>query len=229
MTAMPCTWPVDRSCLPYGREEADWARIPAATDAAVLVLWALTGRQFGVCDVIARPCPTHGEAAVCVMVGGCAPHGASVVTLPGPVHAVHEVTVDGTEIAPESWVLEGDRLYRAGGRAWPRQDLTRPAGDPGTWTVRYARGTPPPAGAGIVAGQLANEFYKSCTTPDQCALPRRVTSITRQGVTMQMADPQAIIDAGGTGLPEVDLWVKALNPHGLTQPASVWSPDVAVW
>lgn len=225
----PCTWPVDTSCLPPATTDAERARIAAATDAAVHVLWAITGRQFGTCAILARPCPTHADTAVCGMAGGCSPHGASVVALPGPVHRVLEVTVDGTVIAADSWAIEGDRLYRMGGYTWPAQTLTRPLGEPGTWAVRYERGHPPPAGAANFVGQLAAEFIKSCTTPDACALPRRVTSITRQGVTMQMADPQAIISAGGTGLPEVDLWVSAINPHRLAQPPAVYTPDQAVW
>lgn len=34
--------------------------------------------------------------------------------------------------------------------------------------------------------------------------------------------------AGGTltGIPEVDLWIRSINPTGVTQPALIYSPNV---
>lgn len=245
MTATPCTWPVAHHCLPASPNEA---LLDGAIDTAVGVLWALTGRRFGTCPTVARPCTNtapgmivapHGPWMVPIIDSGtwrnitcgtsaCRRESPATVLLPGPVHTVTGVAIDGVKLDPDTYQVEGDWLYRADGTAWPHQDLTRPLGTPGTWSVTYQRGTPPPAGADQAVAALAAEFYNSCTDPDKCVLPRRVTQIVRQGVTMQMADPQAIIDSGSTGLPEVDLWVRAHNPHRLAAPSTVWSPDMEV-
>jgi len=248
MTPTPFTWPIDSEVLPpvsAGRQEA---LLSAAVDTAVGVLWALTGRRFGLRTVVARPCAQTGPSVAVAWQGpwmvpvldsgvwrnvpcgtaGCRRESPGVVLLPGPVHTVTGVAVDGIKIDDISWRHEGDWLYRTDGQGWPTQDLTAPLGDPGTWSVTYQQGTPPPAGAGLAVGALAGEFLNATINPDKCTLPRRVTQITRQGVTMQMADPQAIINDGSTGLPEVDMWVRAHNPHRLAEPSQVWSPDLAV-
>ena len=59
-----------------------------------------------------------------------------------------------------------------------------------------------------------------------CDLPERVTSITREGVTMALIDPQEFIQEGRTGLYTVDLWLNAVNPNRLLKRATVWSPDM---
>lgn len=240
----PCTWPVDADCL---GDFADTPGLPDAVDAAIVVLWALTGRQFGVCETVARPCPRPAEGGPwfwaqwmvplledgrwrnysCVPSTRCSRIGESTVLLPGPVHHITKVTVDGADIDPDSWAVEGNWLIRATG-TWPSQNLSAPPGTPGTWTVTYGRGIEPPAGAGRHVARLAREFLLSCTDPGKCALPRNTTQIQRQGVTVQMADPQAIIDAGGTGIPEIDLWVRAINPHRLPADSLVWSPELGV-
>lgn len=248
MAPTPFTWPVDTEALPPvsgGRQEA---LLSAAVDTAIGVLWALTGRRFGLRTVVARPCARPAEGLTVAQVGpwmvpvldagvwrniacgtnACTRGDGSTVLLPGPVHEVAGVAVDGVKIDPDSYRVEGDWLYRTDGAAWPAQHLTVPLGGPGTWSVTYRQGTPPPAGAGLAVGMLSGEFLNAAINPDKCTLPRRVTQVTRQGVTMQMADPQDIINSGSTGLPEVDMWVRAHNPHRLSSPSAVWSPDLAV-
>ena len=58
----PCEWPVDETCLPVSAEESDAAADPvmaAAKDMAVHVLWSLSGRQYGLCERVVRPCPSN--------------------------------------------------------------------------------------------------------------------------------------------------------------------------
>lgn len=241
----PCTWPVDDTCRPEGSDDADWAE---AARTAVAVLWALTGRRFGVCPVEARPCPPGSRTAPVPPAPGpgwapllhdgtmrnvptCVTPGcdrAGGILLPGPVHTILAVTVDGEEVDPATITRRGDVIHRHGGRPWPAQDLTRPSGEPGTWSVRYLRGTPPPAGAAGAAGALAREFHAACHG-GRCRLPRRTEQVQRQGVTVTMVNPEEIYAAGATGLTEVDLWIQAHNPHRLQQPARAWSPDLGVW
>ena len=241
-----CDWPVDRSCLPAPPEDpearvAHNARLQAAVDTAVQVLWAFTGRQFGCQSIIARPCPgwddpvwndydprvsvMHGGRWTEVECGACKADGPTLVTLPGPVASVQSVEVEGVAIDPSSYRLEGDRLYRIGGLEWPYQDLTRPLGEPGTWGVKYRRGIEPPPGAGVVVGQLALEFWNVCEPGKPCRLPKRWQTVTRQGMTVTKADPTDILASGRTGLAEIDTWVAAHNQNGLDRPSTVVSAD----
>lgn len=239
------TWPVDRTCLPDIAElsDAEELKLQEAIDTAVMVLWAFTGRQYAIEDLEVRPCPHddrahwdgNGTPWSPALIAGqwfnlpgcwseCTPHGDGVVQLPGPVTAVTAVTVDGVLIDSSGWRREGDYLYRTNGGAWPGQDYSRPLGSPGTWSVSYQRGVRPPAGAASMVGQLAKEFYAVCTG-GKCRLPRRWQSVTRQGVTIQRADPTDLLANNQTGIPEIDTWVHALNPNKLAQPARVVSPD----
>lgn len=238
-----CTWPVDRSCLPEAIGDVDIAQQQDAENLAVQVLWALSGRQFGACPVQARPCPAPCHSLQEISIGvppygfsgsffpvwdgrnwrnvtcGCGPqcswrapnvvHLASRVAL--PVQEVVEVVIEGEVLDDSEYQLEGDLLYRVSGN-WPPQDLTRPLDEPGTWSVTYLRGTPPPAGSAKLVGLLAKEFLAACNG-GKCRLPRRVRSVTRQGVSYDMVDPVDIYQEGKTGIPEVDLWLSAVNPR----------------
>lgn len=247
---MSCDWPIDRSCLPdlptlgdtpTDEEQAAYdlalQRRNDAEDTAVHVLWALSGRQFGVCETTARPCPTYAVSAhsftwagspfvltldsgrwvnwPCGCVGSCSVSGPRVVHLPGPVQTVSAVTVAGEALDVDTYALEGDALYRVGGW-WPRQDLGRPLGEANTWSVTYTRGNPPPPGTAKLAGLLAKEFIAACTPGQKCTLPRTVVSTTQRGVT-HVFDASKLLAAGKTGLPEVDLWLAALNPNHLQE------------
>lgn len=242
---MSCQWEVDRSCLPEAVSAIDIAQQGAAEDLAVQVLWALSGRQFGTCPVIARPCrqdcsgvtytgaytgwwfPIWDGANWRNIACGCGPrcswqsprvvHLASRVGL--PIQEVTEVVIDGVVLDSSEYRLEGDLLYRVGGE-WPVQDLTLPLDEEGTWSVTYTRGIPPPLGTAKLVGLLAAEFLAACNG-GKCRLPRRVRSVTRQGVSYDMADPTDVLASGKTGIPEVDLWLAAVNPNALQQPVSV--------
>lgn len=239
-------WPVNRGELPKVEDDDD-ATLDAALDSAVAVLWALTGRWYGLQAVEVRPCPgrvppygirlTRGpgwepvldEGVVRnVAVGPVACDRSGAILLPGPVERVLGLLVDGKPVDAASVQVEGDRVFRTNREPWPDQDFSLPLSEAGTWSIRYLRGTPPPPGAGHVVALLASEFY-AAATGGTCRLPRRTTSVARQGVTVSMVDPTEIFDAGATGITEVDLWVKAHNPYGLHEPPRVWSPDMAVW
>lgn len=202
----------------------------SAENIAIQVLWALSGRQFGVCETTARPCPSYSQGFgygtfvltfdagywlnwPCGCIGSCSVSGPRVVHLPGPVNAITTVTIDGVQLDQADYQLEGNALYRKGDR-WPRQDLGRPLGESGTWSVTYTRGIPVPPGVDKLTGQLALEFINACGDDDECRLPRTLVSTTRRGVT-NVFDPSKILAAGKTGLTEVDLWLAAVNPNHL--------------
>lgn len=150
----------------------------------------------------------------CGCVGSCSVAGPRVIHLPGPVAEVTAVTIDGIILADTEYHLEGDALYRRG-TAWPTQDLSRSLGDTNTWSVTYGRGIPVPPGVDQLVGLLAKEFLIACgDEPKKCRLPRTVVSTTQRGVTHSF-DPSRLLASGKTGLPEVDLWLAAVNPHSL--------------
>lgn len=231
--------PTDEAQAAY---DAALASRNAAEDLAVAVLWALSGRQFGSCPFKVRPCPQLSQLLYRPIFGDYTPYvlswegdrwvnwrcgcgslctlrGPRVVHLPGPVAAITAVTIDGTVLDPSGYALEGDVLYRKGGN-WPAQNLGRPLGESGTWSVEYSRGYPPPAGTAAFVGTLAAEFLKACSG-DECKLPRTVTVASRRGVTYRVYDPAVIYANGKTGLPEIDLWLAAVNPNHLAQNVSV--------
>lgn len=248
---MSCSWPIDRSCLPVAGTGIDTQQQTDAENLAVAVLWALSGRQFGVCPVIARPCrqpsdvpmylgtdpqygamwtASYGAPWLPVWDGanwrnvacGCgsrcnwvAPNVVHLVAAGQPIQAVTEVVIAGDVLPDTEYVLEGDLLYRIG-TDWPVQDLTQPLDQPGTWSVTYTRGNPPPPGTAKLVGQLAAEFLAACNG-GKCRLPRRVKSVTRQGVSYDMVDPTDIYASGKTGIPEIDLWLTAVNPARIQQ------------
>lgn len=127
-----------------------------------------------------------------------------------------KVTFGDQLVDPNQYTLEGNRLYRTDGSAWPTQNLAQPLPNAGTWSVEYGRGTAPPANVGVLVGLLALEFLSACSG-GKCRLPRRVTSVSRQGVSYQMIDPTDIYATGKTGLPEVDLWLSSVNPAHLSE------------
>lgn len=246
MCRVTCDWPIDRTCLPPLPDEdaADYAEKLAqrnnAEDMAVFVLWALSGRRFGVCTATARPCPPLGwppsrttwvtddwlgsVSLGCGCLGHCVRTGPSMVHLPGPVAPPTNedpvvVVIAGEVLDPAEFTVEGDVLYRRGGKTWPGQNLARPLGEPGTWSVTYRRGVPAPAYTAPLAGQLAREFLAACSG-GTCDIPRFLVSTSRQGVTKTF-DPAKIIAAGMTGLSDVDQWIGAVNPHRLQQPPEV--------
>lgn len=237
-------WPVAWDLLPArddGNREA-WQR---AVDAAVGVLWALSGRTYGLQAVEARPCPGRvadgvplaGPTWMPVLRDGRVYNTAAIglpcnlsgaLLLPGPVHEVVGYIVDGEERPLSDLVVMGDRVWRHNNGAWPSQDLSLTSVEKGTFALRYLRGVPVPAGGDVAVAKLAVEFY-GAMTGGRCQLPRRTQTVQRQGVTVSMIDPSDIFASGATGLTEVDLWLRSHNPHRLTQPSTVWSPDGSVW
>lgn len=84
--------------------------------------------------------------------------------------------------------------------------------DSSGYVVNYLYGMDPPEAGKRAAMRLASEIMKAITDPDNCALPERVTSVSRQGVNYTVLDPQEFINDGKTGLFEVDLFINAANP-----------------
>ena len=234
-----CNWPVDYSCLPDlpaeddEGYEAELAQRNAIVDLAITILWSMSGRQFGLCDVVLRPCPERGASRrygaapalwhsyvyngggwtdiSCGCASVCASGGPSAVHLNRRVYSIESIVIGDETLSPEQYRLENGVLYRLGG-IWPSQNLGQPIGEPNTWAVHALVGQPVPEGAAYLTGTLAAEFKLACDDDDRCRIPRNVESVSRRGVTYTMYKPDASM-ARRTGIAEIDMWLDAINPH----------------
>lgn len=164
----------------------------------------------------------------CTCGGGCTCRARCEAYLDGPIAEILEVKVDGVVLSPLAYRVDSDTiLVRTDGECWPEcQDLNITDDEPDTWSVTYRPGIALPVIGQIAAGELACEFARGCAGSEGCALPQQLISMTRNGIDVQVADPQLLLENGLTGLPNVDLFIKAVNPARLARRPSVKSPDV---
>jgi hypothetical protein len=157
---------------------------------------------------------------------GCSCATLSQVKLPAPVHAVIAVKVNGAPLVTGAWRVDDNRwLVRTDGLPWPSQNnMALDDTAVGTWSVTAQFGSPVPAGAEVAIGELACQYLKAMNGQD-CRLPSTVTSLVRQGVTIQMPDPSQMFKDGTTGLYTVDLFIQTWNPGRLRTRAKVYSVD----
>ena len=222
---------------------AQWDALPAEVQAAAASwaarsLWALSGRRFGTSELVVAPFitpprpsfydPRGGRYAVSTAgvsggLAGCAAQRA--FRLPwGPVKEVALVILDGVAMPGDRWLLDPDgTLVRTDGGGWPvAQDVYAPR-----WTVQYTRGQEAPRDANLAAGRYALELAKAMTADASCKLPSRTRDVARQGIGLSLAAPEDLADAGLTGVTLVDQWLRAVNPAGLPEAPSFWSPSAA--
>jgi len=102
------------------------------------------------------------------------------------------------------------------------------AGTP--WTpcnveITYQYGIAVPTAGKMAARKLAIEFARLWAGDELCELPQRVTSVSRQGVSYTILDNQEFIDELRTGLYEIDLFLKTVNPDNARRRSKVFSVD----
>lgn len=153
----------------------------------------------------------------------------SSVRLPGfPIQDVSDITIDGVALAAGSWLIVDDRwIVRRDGKAWPLwQRLDRPAGEANTWSVTYSYGPPTPP-AGLLALQvLVCELGLGWKGDKSCRLPKRLTQITREGLSAVVLDPFKFLDKGQFGVYEIDTFINMANPHHLSRDGKVINVDL---
>ena len=251
----PCDWTIpDPLCCAEEWALVDPAVQAAAREYAAMIIWAATGRQFGLCEITVRPCGMkrcpdgggefwgydwsggtwvpyifNGQWFNCGCGIGCCCDPRCQVRLMGPVEEITEVLIGGIVVDPATYrVDDGHWLVRTAGECWPQcADMDTDDGD-NVFEVTYLRGTPVPAALLVGAATLACEWAKACVGSDTCRLSNRVTSLIRQGITINMMDPQVLLDSGLTGLWEVDALIRALNPNGLPQRLRIYAPELNV-
>jgi hypothetical protein len=145
------------------------------------------------------------------------------IKLPGaPVDPASVVVkIDGVTYLPADNLFridDGKYLVRLDGEGWPCcQDMRADVDDPEahTFEVAYDYGSLPPIGgvraAASLGCQLALSTASDASLQGKCRLPKRITSITRQGMTIAVLDPFTVFKDGLTGLADVDLWLSSIR------------------
>lgn len=243
------TWtPVWSCALPTGSYAVSGVALQMASET----LYALSGRQFGLCTETVRPCrrDCYGDTwplgwteygyphpaliggrwfnlgcATCT--SGCSCASVSEALLPGPVYDVVQVKVDGIVLVTGAYRVDDNRvLVRLDGDEWPVcNDLSLPDTEVGTWSVTLRRGVPVPPLGEVAAGILAREYMNLLLCSEECGLPQQVQSISRQGVNITYLDPNEVFQNGRTGLYVPDIFIQTYNPDGHRSPAKVYDID----
>lgn len=207
----------------------------------------LTGMRVGVCPVTIRPqrClhsvktglgyyDLYGAGIVPVLNNGvwmnvnCACAGFCEIKLPPPVGRVDEVKAQGAVLVAgtDYQLLDGYRIVWTGTGDCPfpmRQNPGTGDDQPDTMSVTYLNCYEPDQDGLYAAAVLADEFAAAILGND-CRLPEGVETLVRQGITMTIT-PGSFPD-GKTGIREIDAYLGIWNPHGLSVPPQVWSPEV---
>lgn len=202
-------------------------------------LWRTTGRRFTTYTRTFRPSRSGGGCG-CMLAWGSASNwwsfgsnwwngGASCgcsavqgVEMPDLVASIDNVTVEGVVLPSSAYQLLNDRLLvRTDGLAFPCcQRVDSAAGSPGTWSIMFTGGSPPPVDGKIAARELAIEIARHLNnSANKTRLSARVATVSRQGVTFNVRT----VEKGLTGIPLVDLFIESVqNEH---VPFSVMNVD----
>lgn len=243
-----CAWPIDASCA-----QDEWDAFPPAVQVraaglATATLRRLSGYRVGGCPITVRPCVRSCWDSVpayygmgpgwaprqladgswtnsCGCTTECSCTALCEVVLAAPVGPISWVKVDGTDLLPTEYRVDGNRLVWTGeGECpWPAcQDMAADETAENTFALRYLNAHAPDGLAQYAAGVLAVEFAKACTG-GKCRLPASVTSLSRQGVSYDIA--AGTFPDGSTGIREVDAWIGLWRPEGSpTRQSTVWFP-----
>lgn len=246
MSAPPAAPPLPAGWAPsVDALGASWTGLPEATrlvavQVAVRTLWALSGRRFGTVDLTLAPyiapprrgwydghrrgLGLHAGAGHVLGGAGAACDPGRAFRLPGPVVSVAQVVLDAVVLGDGAWTLDPDgTLVRTDGGAWPvAQDVYAPR-----WAVRYVKGIVAPPEANAAAARYALELARGLAADPKCKLPARTRDVTRQGISLSLATPEELAESGFTGVGPVDAWLRAVNPDGLAEAATIWSPALS--
>lgn len=246
VTGLCAPWtPIFTCSLPTGAGTVSGTALQAASET----LYALSGRQFGLCTVTLRPCRSDCFQEVLPLprpelIGGqwfnvacgagcgdnCGCTSISEVILVGQISAVTAVKVDGVTLTKDVDYRLDDlrRLVRLGGHSWPRcNELNLADTQVGTWSVTVQTGVDVPALGELAVGVLTIEFAKAMLCDNTCQLPKPVQSLARQGVNITFLDPNQVFQEGRTGLYLPDLFITTFNPRGRRQRSRVFNLDAS--
>src|SRR5690349_202758 len=102
---------------------------------------------------------------------GCSCNVVSEFVLPGDVHDIVSIIIDGVELSPSAYRLDNNRIVvRTDGGEWPIcNDLSKNDTEVGTWSVTARYGEDLPELGKMAVGELACEFVK-VLTDEECTI-----------------------------------------------------------
>lgn len=250
-----CPWEVPDPVCCDCWNAADPAMKAQAILWASSLMYAKTGRQFGLCEITVRPCMKsacnssgswlwagwsgslwtpyiwNGQWFNCFCGGICSCEPRCQVQLAGPVAEIVEVTIGGDIVDPSTYRVDDNQwLVREGGLCWPQcANFDNPSGGEDVWEVTYLRGREIPADVLAATAVMACEYVKFCAGDSSCRLSSRVTALVRQDVSMQFVSPEVMLRLGLTGISIVDEIISAYNPAGLKYQPRVFSQATNPW
>jgi hypothetical protein len=201
--------------------------VEQATTAARTLLWALTGRRFGVFTTTGEQIrfPACKSRAPGIEGTLYARYQEDVDTclravLPrSPIRSVEAVRRDGVVLASTQYWTEGNHILVKG--LCPSCDGCAPP----LFEVDYTSGIVPDAIGRMALGEVACELMVGFGG-GACKLSTRAVSISRQGVTIDLEDATALLEGGLLGLTMADAFIRSVNPARLVRASRVLSPDV---
>lgn len=204
-----------------------------AIQTASLVLYKLTGEKYpGIStstDAITSTAYTNTMTTPQVIGGNM--YNLPRSTMGGqrelnlrqkPVLTVESVYVNGVLLDPSQYSLRNNAYIV---RTVPHQWILSPTSE---IIVTYKHGARPPVAGRAAATRLANEIILWYLGDNRCALPERITSVARQGVSYTILDPQDFISQGKTGIYSVDSFIAAVNPDKQRKKPAIFHPGTRI-
>jgi hypothetical protein len=215
-----------------------------AIDAASQILFQLSGQKYaGIFEVTEQyTCETTGAPVGCYWDAGekayWNPFVGTWVYVMEPGRGRQNRLLEGEYIKLRGVPVTEIVSVSIGGSALPsasyellNASIVGRVGDGYSWglcsspVITYRYGVAPPALGRIAARRLANELILSLQGGD-CRLPSTVTSVSRQGMSFEIIDPQQFLDGGKLGVYEIDLFLATVNPGKAKKRPRVFSPDM---
>ena len=193
-------------------------------EVASEVLYRLSGQQFGgVCESTVYP-----TSCACSQRWGRGSASCSVYPsiLLGvtPIVSIDSIVINGAELSDTAYHVDDYTwLVRDDGEPWPCCNDLR-VGAERQWSVTVHAGVAPPASGVVAVKALACEYARACAGDSKCRLPRTVSTVTRQGLTIaaRAATLEWVTGRGVVfGIPEIDQFIVSYNPNGMVDEPTV--------
>lgn len=211
-----------------GMTESDIRLTDAIADASLL-LYYWTGRVYGTQTATLRICRR------CDCTGWCACTVNDIDLGLWPITSLDRVRIDGVDQPLSGFHIDEYRyLVRSGVQdpwpyctnQWAETGSTYDSATHGyVFEVDITYGIEVPSILERAARTLACELLNDACA-GQCKLPERVTSVSRRGLSIEVASAQDLLDKRLTGIYSVDLAIVTLNPSRMQSPAFVWTPQL---
>ena len=215
--------------------ESQYAQM--AVEYATYVLYRLTAEKFaGIATATDTYVSDSRTATLADPVSTSALQNIPAIGIPDRIQYPQRLYLRGTPVHEVTSVKYGDKLLDDEDYAlYNRRFLKLRNGvqwdyfcDQKGITVTYSYGMMPPK-AGVLAAQtLANELLilmGEGRSGAECRIPERVRSVSREGLSFDMVDPQEFMDDGRTGIWEIDLFIRTANPSRAKKPPRILSAN----